>query len=190
MILKFDQARPAKVLRHRTFVAGPYRSGLQPSDSIWIDQPWGFAPCWYMTRLRRFEAVAGASLILIYGDSSLPLRGAQGQGQNDKPKTIVSRNSETPHQRPPSESIGNREVARSHSDQSSFAVTLKSHGEPIDSGQGQKYPHINRMEDFAWVKSLQSKTLSQPENWSAAQGREWGKNGLTRRRIKRPLDLR
>ena len=50
----------------------------------------------------------------------------------------------------------------SHSDQSSSAVTLKSHGEPIDSGQGQKYPHINRMEDFAWVKSLQPKTLSQP----------------------------
>ena len=71
MILKLAQARPAKVLRHRTFVAGPYRSGLQPSDSIWIDQPWGFAPCWYMTRLRRFEAVAGASLIIIYGDSSL-----------------------------------------------------------------------------------------------------------------------
>ena len=51
---------------------------------------------------------------------------------------------------------------RSHSDQSSSAVTLKSHGEPIDSGQGQKYPHINRMEDFAWVKSLQPKTLLQP----------------------------
>jgi hypothetical protein len=78
----------------------------------------------------------------------------------------------------------------SHSDQSSFAVTLKSHGEPIDSGQGQKYPHINRMEDFAWVKSLQSKTLSQPGNCSTAQGRKWGKNGLTRRRIKRPLDFR